>query len=129
MNVPEAWRTQKARYRLEASIGSDGKLQFPPRLPKAGEVVRQAMAVRQQPVVNDSNDFDTGRTNGKDRFTSNTKKFIGRPNHHFDDLNQTNGHEVTTNGGWQEPTPLSLPILLEILGEAMRQTTDQEAAD
>ena len=62
MNVPEAWRTQKARYRLEASIGSDGKPQFPPRLPKAGEVVRQAIAVRQQPVVNDSNDFDTGRT-------------------------------------------------------------------
>lgn len=143
MNVPEAWRTQKARYRLEASIGSDGKLQFPPRLPKAGEVVRQAMAVRQQLVVDKSNGFDNGE-NSQD---------LGRTNEHKltpDELPRTNGCQeivlymnkraigqretfsddlVPTNGGWQEPTPLSLPILLEILGEAMRQTADQEAAD
>lgn len=151
MNVPEAWRTQKARYRLEASIGSDGKPQFPPRLPKAGEVVRQAMAVRQQLVVDKSNGFDNGensqdlgrtnehkltpdelpRTNGcQEIVLYMNKRAIGQRETFSDDLVPTNGgREMTANGHYLESASLAWPLLLEILGEAMRQTTDQEAAD
>lgn len=135
------WRNRGAMLRLEGSVDSDGKIHFPPRQQSVGEFVRQTLATRHQFAIDKSNGFGIGQNNGKDHFADKTQGSNGQLRPHSDDLRtnghkpedestRTNGrHDVASNGYNPEPSSLALPLLMEMLEEAMQQTADQEAAD